>query len=123
MASLVFLGYPKCSTSRKAQKWLDEQSVEHEWRDIVIENPSKAELKAWHKLSGLPLRRLFNTSGILYREQKVKDQLDAGMTDEEAYALLATDGKMVKRPILLGETFALFGFKQEEWEEKIKTLG
>lgn len=119
MAQLVFLGYPKCSTSRKAQKWLDDHGIEYEWRDITIDNPTKAELKKWHQLSGLPLRRLFNTSGILYREQNIKAKLDAGISDDEAYAILATDGKMVKRPVLLGGDFVFFGFREDEWTEKL----
>lgn len=119
MAQLAFLGYPKCSTSRKAQKWLDDHGIEYTWRDMVIDNPTVDELKKWHGMSGLPVRRLFNTSGILYREQNIKAKLDAGISDDEAYAILATDGKMVKRPILLGKDFAFFGFKEDEWAAKL----
>lgn len=119
MARYTFLGYKKCSTSRKAQTWLDDHGIEYEWRDMIQENPNADELKEWHSLSGLPIRRLFNTSGVLYREQNVKQQLDAGMDEEDAYRLLATDGKMVRRPILLGKDFAFFGFREQEWEEKL----
>lgn len=119
MSTIDFLWYPKCSTARKAKKWLDEQGILYNERDIITDNPTAAELKKWHAVSDLPTRRLFNTSGILYREQGVKKQLDAGMTKEEAYALLASDGMMVKRPIVIGKDFALFGFKQAEWEENL----
>lgn len=119
MTELTFLGYPKCSTSRKAQKWLDDHGIAYSWRDIVIDNPTKTEIKKWHALSGLPMRRLFNTSGVLYREHNIKAKLDGGISDDEAYDLLASDGKMVKRPILLGGDFAFFGFKENEWQEKL----
>lgn len=119
MSKLLFLGYPKCSTSRKAQKWLDDHGVTYEWRDIIIDNPHKTELEQWKEKSGLPMRRLFNTSGILYREQNIKEKLDAGITDDQAFNLLASNGKMVKRPLLVGEDFAFFGFREEEWAAKL----
>ncbi|MGI6105403.1 MAG: arsenate reductase family protein [Raoultibacter sp.] len=119
MGKLLFLGYQKCSTSRKAQKWLDNRGIEYDWRDITVDNPSASELKAWHQLSGLPIRRLFNTSGVSYREQRVKNQLDAGMSDAQAYKLLATDGKMVKRPVLVAGDFVFFGFKEDEWAARL----
>lgn len=122
MNQLIFLGYPKCSTSRKAKKWLDEQGAIYQDRDIVTDNPTSEELSDWHARSGLPIRRLFNTSGMLYREQGVKDKLDQGMTDADAFTLLATDGKMVKRPILIGEDFVLFGFKEDQWEDALSSI-
>lgn len=117
---VLFIEYPKCSTCKKAKKWLDEHGVEHVDRHIVEEPPTAEELAAWRERSGLPLRRLFNTSGMKYRELGVKAKLDAGMADEDAYALLATDGMLVKRPIVVadggdGET-VLVGFREKEWE-------
>ena len=119
MSQILFVEYPRCTTCKKAKKWLDEHGVDYTDRHIVEDRPNEAELAAWHELSGLPLRRFFNTSGMLYRELRVKDKLDAGMTDEEAIALLATNGMLVKRPIVVGEDFVLVGFKQAEWEEKL----
>ena len=113
--SVLFLEYPKCSTCKKAKKWLDEHGVEYVDRDIVVENPSAAEIAAFHRRSGLPVRRLFNSSGMKYRELGLKAKLDAGMTDEECYELLATDGMLVKRPLLVGEDFVIPGFKEEVW--------
>lgn len=120
MVSILFLEYPKCSTCQKAKKWLDQQGVDYEARNIVENNPSAEELQAWQELSGLPVRRFFNTSGMKYRELNVKSLLDAGMTDEEAFALLATDGMLVKRPILVTATTAIPGFREETWTEAIK---
>jgi len=119
MGNVLFLGYKNCSTAKKAQKWLDEHAISYDSRDIVEGNPQVPELKEWHQRSGLPLRRFFNTSGILYREQKVKAQLDAGMSEADMYKLLATDGKMVKRPLVIGDDFVLIGFREKEWEEKL----
>jgi arsenate reductase len=116
----LFVGYPRCSTSNKAQKWLDAQGIEYNYRHIVDDKPTVEELRLWHKQSGLPLRRFFNTSGRLYREQNVKSQLEAGLDDAAAFALLASNGLMVKRPLLVGDDFVLVGFNQSEWE---KTLG
>ena len=120
MASVLFLEYPKCSTCKKAKAWLDSHGVAYADRHIVEDNPTADELAAWHAASGLPLRRFFNTSGLVYRERNVKALLDAGMGDEEAYALLAEDGMLVKRPILAGKDFVLVGFRQAEGEETLK---
>ena len=114
--TVLFVEYPKCSTCKKAKKWLDEHGVEYVDRHIVEENPAAVELAAWHKMSGLPVRRFFNTSGMKYRELGIKAKLDAGMSDEECFDLLATDGMLVKRPLVVGEGFVLVGFKEPEWE-------
>ncbi len=116
---LKFICYPKCTTCQKARKWLDENNIEYEFRDIKLENPSLEELTAWYKLSGLPLRKFFNTSGLLYKSMELKTKLPA-MTDEEILSLLATDGMLVKRPLLIGDDFVLVGFKEAEWVEKPK---
>ena len=116
---LKFICYPKCTTCQKARKWLDENNIEYEFRDIKIENPSLEELTAWYKLSGLPLRKFFNTSGLLYKSMELKTKLPT-MTDEEMLALLATDGMLVKRPLAIGDDFVLLGFKEAEWVEKLK---
>ena len=116
---MLFLCYPKCSTCRKAQKWLDEHDVDYDIRDIKTDNPDLAELELWHQASGLPLKKFFNTSGQLYRSLELSKKLP-GMSDAEQYALLASDGMLVKRPLLIGEDFALPGFKVKEWEEKLK---
>ena len=116
---LKFICYPKCTTCQKARKWLDENNVEYEFRDIKLENPSLEELTAWYKLSGLPLRKFFNTSGLLYKSMELKTKLP-NMTDEEMLALLATDGMLVKRPLAIGDDFVLVGFKEAEWAEKLK---
>lgn len=110
--------YPRCSTCQKAKKWLDEQKLSYAERDIKTENPSYDELKSWHKLSGLPLKRFFNTSGQLYKAMELKDKL-AEMSEEEQLQLLATDGMLVKRPILVTDTVVLVGFKEADWQEKI----
>lgn len=119
MADVLFVEYPKCSTCKKAKEWLDAHGVTYTDRHIVEENPTAAELAAWHATSGLPLRRFFNTSGMLYRERNVKALLDAGMSDEDAYALLAENGMMVKRPLVVGDGFVLVGFKEAEWERAL----
>ena len=116
---LKFICYPKCTTCQKARKWLDENNIEYEFRDIKIENPSIEELTAWYKLSGLPLRKFFNTSGLLYKSMELKTKLP-NMTDEEMLSLLATDGMLVKRPLAIGDDFVLVGFKEAEWVEKLK---
>ncbi len=116
MPRILFLEYPRCSTCKKAKKWLDEHGVDYEDRHIVENNPTTDELAAWQELSGLPLRRFFNTSGMKYRELGIKAKLDAGMTDEEAFALLATDGMLVKRPLVVTDKTVLAGFKPAEWE-------
>ena len=115
---VLFVEYPKCSTCQKAKKWLLENQVEFEDRHIVEDNPSKEELKAWYEKSGLPLKRFFNTSGMKYKELKLKDKLPA-MTEEEQLELLASDGMLVKRPVLVGNDFVLTGFKEKEWTEKL----
>ncbi len=117
--AVLFLEYPKCSTCKKAKKWLDDHGVEYIDRHIVEQNPTAEELAAWQKLSGLPLRRFFNTSGMKYRELGVKEKLDAGMTDAEAFALLATDGMLVKRPLVITDTTVLTGFRESAWEEAL----
>lgn len=115
---MLFVQYPKCSTCRKAKNWLDEHNIEYESRHIVEENPTSKELQDWHEMSGLPLKRFFNTSGMKYRELKLKDKLP-DMDNQEKYDLLATDGMLVKRPVVVGDDFVLVGFKVKEWEEKL----
>ena len=114
---MLFVQYPKCSTCQKAKKWLDANKITYADRNIKEENPTYDEIKEWHQKSGLPLKKFFNTSGMLYREMKLKDKLPE-MTEEEQYRLLATDGMLVKRPLLIGEDFVLVGFKEAEWEKK-----
>ena len=116
---LKFICYPKCTTCQKARKWLDENNIEYDSRDIKTENPNLEELTAWYKLSGLPLRKFFNTSGLLYKSMELKTKLP-NMTDEEMLALLATDGMLVKRPLAIGDDFVMLGFKEAEWVEKLK---
>lgn len=115
---MLFVCYPKCSTCQKAKAWLQERGVAFDERDIKQDNPTEQELRAWHEKSGLPLKRFFNTSGLQYKALGLKDKLPA-MTEDEQYALLATDGMLVKRPLLIGEDFALSGFKVKEWEERL----
>lgn len=117
--SVLFLEYPKCSTCKKAKKWLDEHGVSYTDRDIVSDNPTAAELADFHARSGLPIRRLFNTSGMRYRELGLKGRLDAGMSDDECYELLATDGMLVKRPLLVGDGFAIPGFNEALWTKAL----
>jgi arsenate reductase len=119
MSELLFIEYPKCSTCKRAKKWLDEHGVSYVDRHIVEENPTAAELAEWQARSGLPVRRFFNTSGQLYRQLGVKAQLDAGMSDAEAFDLLATNGMLVKRPLVVGADFVLVGFKEPEWSERL----
>lgn len=116
---VLFVEYPKCTTCKKAKAWLDSHGIEYTDRHIVEDNPAAEELAVWHRASGLPLRRFFNTSGMKYRELGLKAKLDAGMTDEECYQLLATDGMLVKRPLVIGEGFVLVGFKEAAWEEAL----
>ena len=115
---MLFVNYPKCSTCIKAKKWLDEQNIEYESRHIVEDNPTADELRKWWEISGLPLKRFFNTSGMKYRELKLKDKLP-DMSEDEQLDLLATDGMLVKRPVLVGDDVVLVGFKVKEWEEKL----
>lgn len=112
---VLFLEYPKCSTCQKAKKWLDENGVTYTARHIVEQNPSAEELCDWAQRSGLPLKRFFNTSGLRYKALELKDKLPH-MSDEEQFALLATDGMLVKRPLVVGDDFVLAGFKPAEWE-------
>ena len=116
---MEFLCYSKCSTCQKAKKWLDVNGIEYTERPIKEQNPTIEELKAWHKRSGLPLKKFFNTSGHLYKDMKLKDKLPS-MSDEEQYALLATDGMLVKRPMVIGNDYVLVGFREADWEEKLK---
>lgn len=118
---ILFLEYPSCSTCQKAKKWLEGQGISFTDRHIKLENPTREELERWHRQSGLPLRRFFNTSGQAYRELGLKDRLPR-MTEQEQYDLLASDGMLVKRPLLVGEQFVLTGFREEEWAEKIRTF-
>ena len=113
---VLFLEYPKCSTCKKAKKWLEDNSVAFTDRHIKEENPTAEELSEWHKKSGLPLKKFFNTSGVLYKELKLKDKLPE-MSEQEQLELLATDGMLVKRPLIIGENFVLVGFKEAEWEK------
>ena len=114
-----FICYPRCTTCQRARAWLDECGVEYEPRDIKTDNPTLDELVAWHKKSGLPLKKLFNTSGLLYKSLGLKDKLPS-MTDEEMLTLLASDGMLVKRPLLIGDGFVLVGFKKDEWSLALK---
>lgn len=116
---LKFICYPKCTTCQKAQKWLDENQIPYELRDIKIENPNLTELTAWYRLSGLPIRKFFNTSGLLYKSMDLKNKLP-GMSEEEMLQLLSTDGMLVKRPLLICEDAVLVGFKEAEWTERLK---
>ena len=115
---MLFVCYPKCSTCQKARRWLDEHQIPYTLRDIKEDNPTRDELAAWHQRSGLPLRRFFNTSGMLYRDLNLKDRLP-DMGEDEQLDLLSTDGMLVKRPLLLGDDFVLVGFKQAEWEDRL----
>lgn len=118
MIPMLFVCYPKCSTCKKAAAFLDSLGIPYETRHIKEQNPTVEELKAWHQMSGLPLKRFFNTSGQLYRSMQLSKKLP-DMSEEEQYALLASDGMLVKRPIVVGDDFVLVGFKQKEWEEKL----
>ena len=118
MMSILFLGYSKCSTCSKARKWLEKNQVEFENRDIKEANPNAVELTMWYHHSGLPLKNFFNTSGKLYKEMKLKDKL-LDMSEKEQIRLLATNGMLIKRPMIVGEDFVLVGFKEKEWEEKL----
>ncbi len=113
---MFFICYPKCTTCQKAKKWLDEHNIEYKERHIVEENPSYDELKEWYEKSGLPLKKFFNTSGLLYKEMQLKDKLSA-MSEEEQLKLLATNGMLVKRPLIVDEDRVLVGFKESEWKE------
>ena len=109
-----FICYPKCTTCQKAKKWLDDNKIEYEFRDIKLDNPTIDELTEWYKKSGLPLKKFFNTSGLLYKSLDLKNKL-LTMTEDEMLHLLASDGMLVKRPLLIGDNFVLVGFKEAEW--------
>jgi len=116
---LKFICYPKCTTCQKAKKWLDDNGIEYELWDIKTDNPTQDELALWYEKSGLPLKKFFNTSGLLYKSMELKDKLP-GMSEEEMLQLLSTDGMLVKRPLLIGEEFVLVGFKEADWAERLK---
>ncbi len=116
---MLFIEYPKCSTCQKAKKWLDENSVEYTDRHIIEDNPTYEELKMWYKQSGLELKRFFNTSGMLYRSMGLKDKLPS-MSEDEQLKLLASDGMLVKRPLIVSDKVILTGFREKEWAEKLK---
>lgn len=113
---LTFICYPKCTTCQKAKKWLDENKIDYEIRDIKENNPTFEELSVWHKISGLPLKKFFNTSGLLYKSMNLKDKFSE-MSEDEQLKLLAADGMLVKRPLLIGNDFIFVGFKEKEWIE------
>ena len=116
---MLFLQYPPCSTCQKAKKWLDDQGIAYEDRHIKEQNPTYEELKSWYEMSGLPLKKFFNTSGLVYKSLGLKDRLPT-MTEEEQLRLLATDGMLVKRPLVVQGNTVLTGFKEAEWTEKLK---
>lgn len=112
---ILFIEYPKCTTCQKAKKWLDDNKIEYVDRHIKVENPTYDELREWYEKSGLPLKKFFNTSGLLYKSMGLKDKLET-MSDDEKLRLLATDGMLVKRPIIVSDNIILTGFKAQEWE-------
>jgi len=115
---MLFICYPKCTTCQKARAFLDARGVKYDLRDIKTENPTEAELRDWHKKSGLPLKRFFNTSGLQYKALELSKKLPS-MTEDQQFALLASDGMLVKRPILVEDDFVLVGFKENEWQAKL----
>lgn len=119
MEKVLFLCYPKCSTCQKARKWLEEHNIEYTERHIVEENPTFDELKAWHQQSGFPLKKFFNTSGLIYKEMQLKDKLPT-MSEEEQLELLSTNGMLVKRPLIIAEDKVLVAFKEAEWESLVE---
>lgn len=116
---MKFICYPNCSTCRKAGKWLAENNIPYEFRDIKTENPTVEELAVWCRMSGLPLRKFFNTSGLLYKSMELKNKLPT-MSEQEMLTLLASDGMLVKRPLLIGDDFVLVGFKESDWATRLK---
>lgn len=116
--SVLFLQYPPCTTCKKAKAWLNERGVDYQARHIKEENPTAEELKAWHEKSGLPLKKFFNTSGLAYKALGLKDRLPT-MSEEEQYQLLASDGMLVKRPLVIGDDFVLVGFREAQWQERL----
>ena len=117
---MTFIWYPKCTTCQRAKKWLDKNQIAYTFRDIKTEHTDYDELAEWNKSSGLPLKRFFNTSGLLYKSMELKDKLP-GMSEEEMLRLLSTDGMLVKRPLLIGDDFVLVGFKEAEWESRLNS--
>ncbi|MBR2721340.1 MAG: arsenate reductase family protein [Clostridia bacterium] len=115
---MQFICYPKCTTCQKAKAWLDDRKIEYRIRDIKLDNPTLDELTAWYRRSGLPLKKFFNTSGLLYKSLDLKNKLPT-MTEDEMLKLLATDGMLVKRPLLIGDGFVLVGFRESEWSEML----
>lgn len=115
---MIFIEYPKCTTCKKAKKWLDDRSIKYTDRHIVEDNPTFDELKTWYEKSGLPLKRFFNTSGLLYKSMDLKDRL-ATMSEDEQLTLLASNGMLVKRPLLITDNAVIPGFKEKEWEQAI----
>ena len=115
---MLFLCYPKCTTCQRARAWLDERGVKYDFRNIKEENPTEEELREWHEKSGLPLKRFFNTSGLQYKALDLKNRLP-GMSEEEQFALLASDGMLVRRPLLVGDGFVLVGFREADYEERL----
>ena len=115
---IKFICYPKCTTCQKAKKWLDDNKIAYELRDIKEDNPSLEELTSWHKTSGLPLKKFFNTSGLLYKSMELKTKLPT-MSEDEQLKLISIDGMFVKRPLVIGDDFVLVGFKESEWSEKL----
>ncbi len=115
---MKFICYPKCTTCQKAKKWLDDNGIEYELRDIKLDNPTLAELAEWYQKSGLPLKKFFNTSGLLYKSLELKNKLPT-MTESEMLSCLASDGMLVKRPLLIGDSFVLVGFKETEWNKEL----
>ena len=111
---IKFICYPRCTTCQRAKAWLDANGIKYELRDIKLDNPTLDELAAWHKMSGLPLKKLFNTSGLLYKSMELKSKLPT-LTDAEMLALLSSDGMLVKRPLIVGDGFVLVGFNEAEW--------
>ena len=116
---MLFLCYPKCSTCQKAKKWLDDRKIDYSLRDIKLENPSYEELDQWHRRSGLPLKKFFNTSGLIYKSMNLNGKLSA-LSEDEMLKLLATAGMLVKRPLLIGKDFVLIGFREDDWAERLK---
>ena len=115
---IKFICYPKCTTCQRAKAWLDDNNIQYDLRDIKLDNPTLEELTEWYKKSGLPIRKFFNTSGLLYKSLDLKNKLPE-MSEDEMLGLLATDGMLVKRPLVIGDDFVLVGFKEAEWAEKI----
>lgn len=115
---MLFICYPKCTTCKRAKNWLDDNNMKYTLRDIANDNPTYDELKGWYEKSGLPLKKFFNTSGMLYKEMQLKDKL-ASMSEDEQLNLLATNGMLVKRPIVVKGDVVLVGFKEEQWKEKL----